>query len=159
MKVRTALGYSSFEELRKDARVYIDKTAFIARLLRVYDASLPYGGAAPKVSLITRPRRFGKTLLLSTLEAFFDISKDSASLFEGLEITRYRALCLNWMNQYPVIVISFRGMIKHTYSENLNEFYQNVVIPLNFLLNTDHLFLLNTDHCRSPCAKFETTLN
>lgn len=130
MKIRTALGCSSFEELRKDARVYIDKTAFIARLLRVYDASLPYGGAAPKVSLITRPRRFGKTLLLSTLEAFFDISKDSASLFEGLEITRYRALCLNWMNQYPVIVISFRGMIKHTYSENLNEFYQNVVIPL-----------------------------
>ena len=60
------------------------------------------------MTLITRPRRFGKTLGMSMLENFFDIRKDSRKLFEGLEITENKALCVEWMNQYPTIFVSFR---------------------------------------------------
>ena len=60
------------------------------------------------MTLITRPRRFGKTLGMSMLENFFDIRKESRALFEGLEIARDQALCDAWMNQYPTIFVSFR---------------------------------------------------
>ena len=52
-----------------------------------------------EVTLITRPRRFGKTLGMSMLESFFDIRKDSKELFDGLEIAEHQVLCDEWMNQ------------------------------------------------------------
>ena len=61
-----------------------------------------------EVTFITRPRRFGKTLGMSMLESFFDIRKDSKSLFDGLEITQNLNLCHEWMNQYPTVFVSFR---------------------------------------------------
>ena len=61
-----------------------------------------------KVTRITRPRRFGKTLGMNMLESFFDIRKDSKKLFEGLEIAKNQALCEEWMNQYPTVFVSFR---------------------------------------------------
>ena len=61
-----------------------------------------------EVTLITRPRRFGKTLGMSMLESFFDIRKDSKELFDGLEIAEHQVLCDEWMNQYPTVFISFR---------------------------------------------------
>ena len=63
-----------------------------------------------KVTLFTRPRRFGKTLNMSMLEHFFDIRKDSMAIFEGLEISENTALCSEWMNQYPTIFISFKDV-------------------------------------------------
>ena len=78
---------------------YIDKSGLIGELI---------SRTGTKVTLITRPRRFGKTLGMSMLESFFDIRKDSRKLFEGLEITKNQALCDEWMNQYPTIFVSFR---------------------------------------------------
>ena len=93
------VGVSDFEELRKNDYYYIDKSGLIEELL---------SRTGTKVTLITRPRRFGKTLGMSMLENFFDIRKDSRKLFEGLEIAKNRALCDEWMNQYPTIFVSFR---------------------------------------------------
>ena len=84
------VGVSNFEEIRKNGYYYIDKSGLIGELL---------SRTGTKVTLITRPRRFGKTLGMSMLENFFDIRKDSRALFEGLEIARDQALCDAWMNQ------------------------------------------------------------
>lgn len=93
------VGVSNFEEIRKNGYYYIDKSRLIGELL---------SRRGTEVTLITRPRRFGKTLGMSMLENFFDIRKDSRALFEGLEIARDQALCDAWMNQYPTIFVSFR---------------------------------------------------
>lgn len=93
------VGVSNFEEIRKNGYYYIDKSGLIGELL---------SRTGTKVTLITRPRRFGKTLGMSMLENFFDIRKDSRALFEGLEIAGDQALCDAWMNQYPTIFVSFR---------------------------------------------------
>ncbi|MDO5834504.1 MAG: AAA family ATPase [Lachnospiraceae bacterium] len=93
------VGVSNFEEIRKNGYYYIDKSGLIGELL---------SRTGTKVTLITRPRRFGKTLGMSMLENFFDIRKDSRALFEGLEIAGNQALCDAWMNRYPTIFVSFR---------------------------------------------------
>lgn len=93
------VGISDFEEIRKNGFYYVDKTGLIEKLLKT---------AGVKATLITRPRRFGKTLGMSMLESFFDIRKDSRKLFDGLEISRQPELCAKWMNQIPTIFISFR---------------------------------------------------
>lgn len=94
------IGIENFESLRTRDFYYIDKTRFIVELL---DSEF-------SVNLITRPRRFGKTLMMSMLKNFFDIRKDSRSIFEGLEIAKYQALCDQWMNQYPVLFLSFKDV-------------------------------------------------
>ena len=92
------VGISDFEKIRNDKFYYVDKTGLVAELLNT----------KVEVTFITRPRRFGKTLGMSMLESFFDIIKESKSLFEGLEITKNQALCHEWMNQYPTVFVSFR---------------------------------------------------
>ena len=84
------IGISDFAEIRDNGYYYIDKTGLIGRLLET---------AATKATLITRPRRFGKTMAMSMLAAFFDIKQDSRSRFAGLQITENSALCAAWMNQ------------------------------------------------------------
>ena len=97
--MKIPVGVSDFGEIRKNDYYYIDKSALISDLLKK---------AGTKVTLITRPRRFGKTLGMSMLENFFDIRKNSQKLFEGLEIAKHQTLCDEWMNQYPTIFVSFR---------------------------------------------------
>ena len=97
--INIPVGVSDFEELRKNDYYYIDKSGLIEELL---------SRTGTKVTLITRPRRFGKTLGMSMLENFFDIRKNSRKLFEGLEIAKNQTLCDEWMNQYPTIFVSFR---------------------------------------------------
>lgn len=101
------VGISNFAEIRKNKYYYIDKTGLIEELLKT---------TATKVTLITRPRRFGKTLGMSMLENFFDIRKDSKLLFEGLEIADKQALCEAWMNQYPVIFLSLKSVDGNDFS-------------------------------------------
>ena len=98
-KLNIPVGVSDFEEIRKNGYYYIDKSGLIEELLN---------RTGIKVTLITRPRRFGKTLGMSMLENFFDIRKDSRNLFEGLRIAEHQTLCAEWMNQYPTAFISFR---------------------------------------------------
>ena len=63
-----------------------------------------------EVTLFIRPRRFGKTLGMNMLAHFFDIREDSRELFQGLKISENRDLCENWMNQYPVVMLSFKNV-------------------------------------------------
>ncbi len=93
------VGISEFEKIRKNEYYYIDKSGLLEELLREQST---------EATLITRPRRFGKTLGMSMLESFFDIRRDSSELFEGLAISQNEKLCSEWMNQWPTIFISFK---------------------------------------------------
>lgn len=124
------VGVSDFEEIRKNGYYYIDKSGLIGELL---------SRTGTKVTLITRPRRFGKTLGMSMLENFFDIRKNSRKLFEGLEIAEHQALCDAWMNQYPTISISFRQID----GLNFMDAYQQLVYEIA-LLYQNHTYLLDS---------------
>lgn len=95
------VGISDFRRIREENYYYIDKSGLISTLLENTPA---------QVTLITRPRRFGKTLGMSMLANFFDISQDSRQLFKGLEISGNQALCADWMNQYPTVFLSFKDI-------------------------------------------------
>lgn len=95
------VGISDFRRIREENYYYIDKSGLRSTLLENTPA---------QVTLITRPRRFGKTLGMSMLANFFDISQDSRQLFKGLEISGNQALCADWMNQYPTIFLSFKDI-------------------------------------------------
>ena len=101
IKEKIPVGISDFEKIREERCYYVDKTALIREFLEK--------GAA-EVTLITRPRRFGKTLALSMMVSFFDIRRDSRPIFEGLEILSERQLCAKWMNQWPVVFLSFKNV-------------------------------------------------
>ena len=94
MAIRIAVGDESFDDLRKAGLYYVDKTELLYDLV---------GRTDNKVTLFTRPRRFGKTLNMSMMESFFDITRDSKALFEGLDIAKHTEFCASWMNQYPVL--------------------------------------------------------
>ncbi len=112
---RAGLGYQDFEEVRSQHIFYIDKTDFIRE----------WWENADKVTLITRPRRFGKTLNMSMTECFFSNKyKDRSDLFEGLSIWeekspdgeyRYRKL----QGTFPVIFLSFANVKAASYKEML----------------------------------------
>ena len=97
-RVTLPIGTSNFAEIRREGWYYVDKTGLIRDLLNTRKA---------KVTLITRPRRFGKTLGMNMLADFFDISKDSKALFEGLEVSKDTTLCEQWRNQYPTLFLSY----------------------------------------------------
>lgn len=100
-KINLPVGISNFKKIREDGYYYIDKTNLIQKLLVPKPA---------EVTLFTRPRRFGKTLGMNMLAHFFDIQEDSRELFQGLKINENRELCENWMNQYPVVLLSFKNV-------------------------------------------------
>ena len=93
------VGIENFEEIRQLGFYYIDKTRLIEQLLQGWG----------KVTLFTRPRRFGKTLNMSMLKSFFEIGADK-SLFDGLYISGNKELCDEYMGKYPVIFLSFKGV-------------------------------------------------
>ena len=99
--LKVPVGISDFAKIRKYQYYYVDKTGLIEDLLEKETA---------EVTLITRPRRFGKTMGMSMLANFFDIRKDSQAMFEGLEISKNTALCSEWMNQWPVLFVSFKDI-------------------------------------------------
>ena len=98
-KLNIPVGISDFAKIRDRKYYYVDKTNLIAELLEEETA---------EVTLITRPRRFGKTMAMSMLSHFFDIRKDSKAMFQGLKIAENTELCDEWMNQWPVLFLSFR---------------------------------------------------
>lgn len=98
-KKRIPIGYEDFKQLIDSGFYYVDKTMFI------YDL-LCNGG---QNNLITRPRRFGKTLNFSMLKCFFDITeKNNAYLFDGLKISHYYDELAMYRNTHPVITLSLK---------------------------------------------------
>ena len=106
MAFTVSVGEADFAALRNENAYYVDKTEIMYEL--VHDTN-------NKVTLFTRPRRFGKTLMISMMENFFNIRKDSKSLFENLAISKHKTFCKEWMNQYPVLFISFKDAESETY--------------------------------------------
>ena len=98
-KLNLPVGVSDFSEIRENAFYYVDKSELIAELLK---------DKSTKVTLITRPRRFGKTMVMRMLGSFFDIRRNSSELFEGLAIKQYVSLCQEWMNRWPTIFVTFK---------------------------------------------------
>ena len=98
-KLKLPVGIESFEEIRRNQYYYVDKTKLIEQLF----------DNLGKVSLFTRPRRFGKTLNMSMLKCFFEIGTDP-TLFDGLYVSENHALCEQQMGQYPVIFLSLKNV-------------------------------------------------
>ena len=127
-----SIGNQSFESIRKEDCFYIDKTYFIKEWWENKD----------NVTLITRPRRFGKTLNMSMFECFFSNKyKDRGDLFEGLEIwndEKYRKL----QGTYPVIFLSFAEIKQNNYNdvvEKIKRIICEVCQQFDFLKNWDGL--------------------
>ena len=127
-----SIGNQSFESIREKDNFYIDKTNFIREWWDNDDT----------VTLITRPRRFGKTLNMSMLECFFSNKyKDRGDLFEGLEIwndEKYRKL----QGTYPVIFLSFAEIKQNNYNdavEKIKRIVCEVCQQFEFLKNWDGL--------------------
>jgi hypothetical protein len=102
------LGIDDFEKLRKNDFYYIDKSLLIKELI----------DNRCEVSLFTRPRRFGKSLNLSMLQHFFEIGKDSQTLFQGLKIMEMEEQYISHMNRYPVIMLSLKSAEKSTFESS-----------------------------------------
>lgn len=114
MKKKIGIGYQDFETIRTKAFFYIDKTDFIRQ----------WWEAGEQVTLITRPRRFGKTLNMSMMEQFF--SNDYAGrsdLFEGLSIWEEEKYC-RLQGTYPVISLSFARVKEKSYEETRERIYR-----------------------------------
>ena len=92
---KLAIGVQNFRDLREKQAYYVDKTHFIEEFLESWY----------QITLITRPRRFGKTLNMSMLAEFLDCTKDSTDIFEGTKISKSHFA--GEMNQHPVIYLSF----------------------------------------------------
>ncbi len=96
-----SVGESDFENLRRSQGYYVDKTDILYELVE---------NTKNKVTLFTRPRRFGKTLMMSMLSNFFSVRKNHKDIFDGLKISAYKEFCGKWMNQYPVLFLSFKDV-------------------------------------------------
>ena len=100
------VGTEDFKELIDKGYCFVDKTLLIKDLLN----------QNAKVNLITRPRRFGKTLNMSMIQRFFEkTEKSNAYLFDGLKINDAGEKYLKHQGQYPVITISLKDMDKSDY--------------------------------------------
>lgn len=134
------IGRSGFEDIRENNYYYIDKTGFIEELIRTHGT---------QVTLITRPRRFGKTLAMSMLESFFDIRRNSQKLFEGLNISDHHELCEQWMNQYPTVFVSFKSIDGLTFAD---AYAQLVAVIAELYKN--HLYLITNEKINSYDKRF-----
>ena len=132
MAKTVAIGVQSFDKLIEENYFYIDKTSFIKE----------WWESGDDVTLITRPRRFGKTLNMSMLEQFFSLDyADRGDLFEGLSIwheEKYREL----QGTYPVISLSFARVKEDNYistREKICQIIRNIYIKNIFLKESDVL--------------------
>ena len=103
-KKKLPLGIENFEDLIRNDFYYIDKTGLIRDILK----------QPAKVTLFTRPRRFGKSLNMSMLEKFFSPESDK-HIFDGLVITQEKELCEKHMGRYPLISVSLKGINAPSY--------------------------------------------
>lgn len=108
MALKIGVGRTDFAELRRSGNYYVDKTELLYELVEETDN---------EVTLFTRPRRFGKTLMISMMENFFNIRKDSQRIFEGLQIAKHTEFCEKWQNQYPVLFISLKDIEAETFQD------------------------------------------
>ena len=129
--IKIPIGRSWFADIRKNKYYYVDKSGLIRELLRT---------DGRQVTLITRPRRFGKTLGMSMLSEFFDIRKESGDLFAGLSIAGEESLCECWMNQYPTLYLSFKSVDGLDFAKA----YEKLTAVLADIYK-EHIYLMESD--------------
>lgn len=130
-KKKLPVGIDTFEKIIRQNFYYVDKTEMIAELLQNWG----------EVNLITRPRRFGKSLNMSMLKDFFETGSDTR-LFDGLKISENKELCEKYMGQFPVISISLKGVEGLNYQEacaNLKKVIGTEALRFHFLKNSPAL--------------------
>ncbi len=130
-RAKLPLGIENFEEMRTRDYYYVDKTGLIRTLLE----------NPGKVNLFTRPRRFGKTLTMSTLKYFFEVGRES-TLFDGLEISQEKDLCEEFMGKFPVISVTLKGATGTNFAEArsmLRRAVGNEAMRFQFLLGSERL--------------------
>ena len=110
MNTAMPIGVDDFKKVREDY-YFVDKTDFIRQLIDTHSA----------VTLITRPRRFGKTLTLSMLKYFFSIDrkKESQGLFSGLSVEKSGTAYMNHLGAHPVIFISLKNVSGDTWESTV----------------------------------------
>ena len=130
-QLRLPVGIEDFAEIRRHGYYYVDKTQLIEQVLNRRN----------KVSLFTRPRRFGKTLNMSMLQHFFEIGTDP-KFFQGLSISKNNELCEKHMGKYPVVSISLKSIHADSYAKakaQLIKLVNREARRVQFLLNSDRL--------------------
>ena len=130
-QLRLPVGIEDFAEIRRHGYYYVDKTQLIEQVLNRRN----------KVSLFTRPRRFGKTLNMSMLQHFFEIGTDP-KFFQGLSISKNNELCEKHMGKYPVVSISLKSIHADSYAKakaQLIKLVNREVRRVQFLLDSDRL--------------------
>ena len=105
------VGIDDFRKIRENDYYYVDKTNLIREII----------DNGSEVTLFTRPRRFGKTLNMSMLKAFFEIGADPA-WFEELKISKEKDLCDKHLGKYPVIFMSLKEVSGLNYEEAVSKF-------------------------------------
>ena len=132
-KKRIPIGYEDFKQIIDGQFYYVDKSMFIYELLH-------NGG---QNNLITRPRRFGKTLNFSMLKYFFDITeKDNAYLFDGLKISEYYDELAMYRNTHPVITLSLKCAKQGDYEMAIDSICREIRMQFHkyrFILDSDKL--------------------
>ena len=103
---KISIGVEDFKEIIDKDGYFVDKTLMIKKLIE----------SQAKVTLFTRPRRFGKSLNMSMLQSFFEIGKDK-TLFDGLRISDNQELCEKYQGKFPVVSVSLKGINGATYEE------------------------------------------
>lgn len=127
---KIAIGVSDFEEIVSSNYYYIDKSLFIKEII----------DNGSKVILLPRPRRFGKTLNMTMLKAFFEkTNTDSSTLFERLKIWKYEE-CRQYQGKYPIIWLTFKD-IK---SDSWDECYEKLKIAISDEF-TRHSYLMTSN--------------
>lgn len=128
---RLPVGVDHFKKIRQQGFYYIDKTNLIKELITNWG----------EVNLFTRPRRFGKSLIMSMLQSFFEIGCDK-TLFDGLNISRDKEVCEEYMGKFPVISISLKGVEGADYEgacEALRYIIGSEALRFSYLLESPNL--------------------
>ncbi len=124
------IGTSDFRKMRVNDYYYIDKSMYIKDII----------DNKSEVILVTRPRRFGKTLNMSTLKYYFDCRQDNKDLFKGLKIMSQEEKYTSKLGAYPVIYLTLKDVAENT--------YENMLLSLKTaILNMykEHIYLLDSD--------------
>ncbi len=129
MKSKMFVGSENYDEIITQNGYFVDKTELMYELV---------AETSNKVTLFTRPRRFGKTLTMNMMESFFDIRRDSKKVFEGKNIMNHPEFCSEYMNQYPVVFLTFKDVD----GKNFDEAYDMIVARISSLFKK-HAYLIN----------------
>jgi len=141
IKKKLPIGIENFAKLQSEDFYYVDKTMLIKELLDNW----------AEVNLFTRPRRFGKTLNMSMLKAFFELNGDK-NCFKGTRISREVYLCEQYMGKFPVIFISLKSISAQTYEKACDMAIQIVngeARRFQYLLDSERLTEYDKDAFKS----------